>query len=433
MDIMEKEQKKNIVGKMILNEDFFDSFDDENIDEVTKEEIIPSYENNLLICHYIPTNKKLLGRKSIDIIPLVRIIKQFFSIIQTLRFVGEYNVKIWFLGIDLLKSEVLNNHKVEELIIEIDNDRITEKDYLKNICYKLYDIYEETEELKGTMNISLTLQMNFEAVLVPFMTFLNDYRKFHRYGLSVSKLGCLSGLGAKKPTMNFYKGDINSEPLWKVDSDNFDRITLSSVWNLAIKIFGTDNKYYNTEEKNKLFSDGKSNNIYSPVLDSSCPNFLKKMALYFKRKREHYLCDIIGYNHKGGVVNVVIYLDTKDYDSMTVKNIVDYIKELIDKFNIYNYSELKELGVGLCIWVSCYELPEKRPETKAESFDVSLSDQYYFPVYIKIVDNESGEYRQYDDSEHTLPERDTFRIMKNVINPAIKNFKTIENEISKIK
>lgn len=132
-----------------INEDFFDNFDDENIDELTKEEIReePSYENILLICHYIPSNKKLLGRKSIDIIPLVGIIKQFFSIIQTLRFVGEYNVKIWFLGIDLLKSEVLNNHKVEELMIEIDNDRITEKDYLKNICYKLYDIYEETEEL----------------------------------------------------------------------------------------------------------------------------------------------------------------------------------------------------------------------------------------------------------------------------------------------
>ena len=417
----------------IINEDFFDNFNDEDNEELTKEEIIPSYENILSICHYIPFNKKLLGRKSIDIIPLVRIIKQFFSIIQTLRFVGEYNVKIWFLGIDLLKSEVLNNHNIEELMISIDNDRITEKDYLKNICYKLYDIYEETEELKGTMNISLTIQMNFEAVLVPFMTFLNDFRKLQRYGISVSKLGFLSGLGAKEPIMNFNKGEVKSVPLWKVDSDNFDIITLSSVWNLAIEIFGTDNKYYNTEEKNKLFSDGKSNNMYNSVLDSSCPNFLKKMTLYFKRKREHYLCDIIGYNHKDGAVNVVVYLDTKDYDSMTVKNIVDYIKELIDKFNIYNYSELKELGVGLCIWVSCYELPEKRPGKKEELFDVSLSDQYYFPVYIKIVDNESGEYRQYHDSGHTLPERDPFRIMKSVINPAIKNFKTIENEISKIK
>lgn len=421
----------------IINEDFFDSVsvNDEDNGELTKEEIIEeiSYENILSICHYIPSNKKLLGRKSIDIIPLVRIIKQFFSIIQTLRFVREYNVKIWFLGIDLLKSEVLNNHKVEELMIRIDNDRITEKDYLKNICYKLYDIYEETEELKGTMNISLTIQMNFEAVLIPFMTFLNDFRKLQRYGITVSKLGCLSGLGAKEPTMNFYKGDVKSEPLWKVDSDTFDRITLSSVWNLAIEIFGTDNKYYNTEEKNKLFSAGKSNNMYYPVLDSTCPNFLKKMALYFKRKREHYLCDIIGYNHKDGAINVVVYLDTKDYDSITVKNIIDYMKELIDKFNIYNYSELKAIGSHLHIWVSCYELPEKRPEKKAESFDVDLSDQYYFPVYIKIVDNESGEYRQYNDSGHTLPERDSFRIMKNVINPAIKNFKTIENEISKIK
>lgn len=118
---------------------------------------------------------------------------------------------------------------------------------------------------------------------------------------------------------------------------------------------------------------------------------------------------------------------------MTVKNIVDYMKELIDKFNIYDYSELKEIGYGLYIWVSCYELPEKRPGKKAESFDVNLSDQYYFPVGITIVDNESGDYRQYNDSGHTLPERDSFRIMKNVINPAIKNFKTIENEISKIK
>ena len=417
----------------IINEDFFDSVNVEDNEELIKKDIKDiraSYENNLIIYNYIPFNKKTLGRNNIDIIPLVRIIKQFFSIIQTLRFVGEYNVKMFFVGVDLLK---LNTHKKEELIIEIDNDRITEKDYLKNICYKLYDIYEETEELKGTMNISLTLQMNFEAVLVPFMTFLNDYRKFYRYGLSVSKLGCLSGLGAKKPTMNFYKGDINSEPLWKVDSDNFDRITLSSVWNLAIEIFGTDNKYYNTEEKNKLFSDGKSNNMYSSVLDSSCPNFLKKMALYFKRKQEHYLCDIIGYNHKDGSVNVVVYLDTKDYDSMTVKNIVDYIKELIDKFNIYNYSELKELGYGLYIWVSCYELPEKRLGKKEELFDVNLSDQYYFPVYIKIVDDESGEYRQYNDSDHILPERDPFRIMKNVINPAIENFKKYKDEISKIK
>ena len=422
----------------IINEDFFDSFNDEDIDELTKDEIREEtyYENILSICHYIPSNKKLLGRKSIDIIPLVRIIKQFFSIIQTLRFVGEYNVKIFFLGIDLLKSEVLNNHNVEELMIGIDNERITEKDYLKNICYKLYDIYEETEELKGTMNISLTIQMNFEAVLVPFMTFLNDFRKLQRYGISVSKLGCLSGLGAKDPIMNFYKGEVKSDLLWKVEPDHFDRIRISSVWDLATKIFGTDNKYYNTEEKNRLFSSfsaGKSNNTYYPILDSTCPNFLKKMALYFKRKREHYLCDIIGYNHKEGAVNVVVYLDTKDYDSITVKNIVDYIKELIDKFNIYNYSELKELGVGLCIWVSCYELPEKRLGKKAESFDVDLSGQYYFPVYIKIVDSESGDYRQYNDSEHTLPERDPFRIMKNVINPAIKNFKTIENEISKIK
>lgn len=299
-----------------INEDFFDSFNDEDIDELTKDEIREetSYENILSICHYIPSNKKLRGRKSIDIIPLVRIIKQFFSIIQTLRFVGEYNVRLFFVGVDLLK---LNTHKKEELIIEIDNDRITEKDYLKNICYKLYDIYEETEELKGTMNISLTIQMNFEAVLVLFMTFLNDFRKLQRYGISVSKLGCLPGLGAKEPTMNFYKGDVTSGPLWKVDSDNFDRITLSSVWNLAIEIFGTDNKYYNMEEKNKLFSDGKSNNMYSSVLDSSCPNFLKKMALYFKRKQEHYLCDIIGYNHKDGAVNVVIYLDTKDYEIAT--------------------------------------------------------------------------------------------------------------------
>lgn len=422
----------------IINEDFFDSFDDEDIDELAKDAIREetSYENILSICHYIPSNKKLRGRKSIDIIPLVRIIKQFFSIIQTLRFVGEYNVKIWFLGIDLLKSEVLNNHNVEELMIRIDNDRITEKDYLKNICYKLYDIYEETEELKGTMNISLTIQMNFEAVLISFMTFLNDFRKLQRYGISVSKLGCLSGLGAKESTMNFYKGEVKSEPLWKVEPDHFDRIRISSVWDLATKIFGTDNKYYNMEEKNRLFSSfsaGKSNNMHYPVLDSTCPNFMKKMALYFKRKREHYLCDIIGYNHKDGAVNVVIYLDTKDYDSMTVKNIIDYMKELIDKFNIYDYSELKEIGYGLYIWVSCYELPEKRPGKKAESFDVNLSDQYYFPVGITIVDNESGEYRQYNDSGHTLPERDPFRIMKNVINPAIKNFKTIENEISKIK
>lgn len=418
-----------------INEDFFDSFDDESIEELTNEEIEEkiSYENILSICLYIPSNKKTLGRKSIDIIPLVGIIKQFFSIAQTLRFVGEYNIKIFFLGIDLVKQEVLNVHKVEELFIEIDNKRITEKDYLKNICYKLYEIYEETEELRGTMNISLTIQMDFESVLVPFMTFVNDYRKLQRYSISVSKLGCLSGLGAKVPTMNFYKGDMKSGPLWKVDSNNFDRITLSSVWNLAIEIFGTDNKYYNTEEKNNLFSDGKSNNMYHPVLDSSCPNFLKKMTLYFKRKQEHYLCDIIGYNHKDGSVNVVVYLDTKDYDSMTVKNIVDYIKELIDKFNIYNYSELKELGHGLYIWVSCYELPEKRAGKKEELFDVNLSDQYYFPVYIKIVDDESGEYRQYHDSGHILPERDPFRIMKSVINPAIENFKKYKDEISKIK
>ena len=99
----------------IINEDFFDSFNEEDNDELTKDEIREesSYENILSICHYIPSNKKLLGRKSIDIIPLVRIIKQFFSIIQTLRFVGEYNVQIWFLGIDLLKSEVLNSHNVE--------------------------------------------------------------------------------------------------------------------------------------------------------------------------------------------------------------------------------------------------------------------------------------------------------------------------------
>ena len=90
----------------IINEDFFDNFNDEDNEELTKEEIKPSYENILTICHYIPSNKKLLGRKSIDIIPLVRIIKQFFSIIQTLRFVREYNVKIWFLGIDLLKSDI---------------------------------------------------------------------------------------------------------------------------------------------------------------------------------------------------------------------------------------------------------------------------------------------------------------------------------------
>ena len=131
----------------IINEDFFDSVNDEDNEELTKEDIMASYENNFIISNYIPFNKKTFGRYNIDIIPLVRIIKQFFSIIQTLRFVREYNIKIWFLGIDLLKSEVLNNHKVEELVIEIDNDRITEKDYLKNICYKLYDIYEETEEL----------------------------------------------------------------------------------------------------------------------------------------------------------------------------------------------------------------------------------------------------------------------------------------------
>lgn len=284
------------------------------------------------------------------------------------------------------------------------------------------------------MNISLIIQMNFEAILVPFMRFLNDFRKLQRYGISVSKLGYLSGLGAKKPIMNFYKGDVTSELLWKVEPDHFDRIRIPTIWDLATKIFGTDNKYYNTEEKNRLFSSfgaGKSNSI--SILEPTCPNFLKKMALYFKRKREHYLCDIIGYNHKNGAVNVVVYLDTKDYDSITVKNIVDYMKELIDKFNIYNYSELKELGCGLHIWVSCYELPEKRPGAKEELFDVSLSEQYYFPVYLKIVDNESGDYRQYNDSGHTLPERDSFKIMKFVIEPAIKNFKTIENEISKIK
>lgn len=418
-----------------INEDFFDSFDDESIEELTNEEIEEkiSYENILSICLYIPSNKKTLGRKSIDIIPLVGIIKQFFSIAQTLRFVGEYNIKIFFLGIDLVKQEVLNVHKVEELFIEIDNKRITEKDYLKNICYKLYEIYEETEELRGTMNISLTIQMDFESVLVPFMTFLNDYRKLQRYGISVSKLGCLSGLGSKEPIMNFYKGEVKSDPLWKVDPDSFSRIRLTSIWVLATKIFGTDNKYYNTEEKIKLLNAGKSNSMYSPIIDLSCPNFLKKMALYFKRKREHYLCDIIGYNHKDSAINIVVYLDTKDYDSLTVKNIVDYIKELIDKFNIYNYSELKELGHRLYIWVSCYELPEKRAGKKEELFDVNLSDQYYFPVYIKIVDDESGEYRQYNDSGHILPERDPFRIMKSVINPAIENFKKYKDEISKIK
>ena len=103
-------------------------------------------------------------------------------------------------------------------------------------------------------------------------------------GISVSKLGCLSGLGAKESTMNFYKGEVKSEPLWKVKPDHFDRIRISSIWDLAIEIFGTDNKYYNTKEKNRLFSSfsaDKSNSMYYPVLDSTCTSFDQNKLHHF--------------------------------------------------------------------------------------------------------------------------------------------------------
>ena len=47
----------------IINEDFFDSFNDEDIDALTKEATVaePSYENILSLCHYIPSNNTLLG------------------------------------------------------------------------------------------------------------------------------------------------------------------------------------------------------------------------------------------------------------------------------------------------------------------------------------------------------------------------------------
>ena len=48
----------------IINEDFFDNFNDEDNDELTKEEIIPSYENILSICHYIPSNKNCSEEKA---------------------------------------------------------------------------------------------------------------------------------------------------------------------------------------------------------------------------------------------------------------------------------------------------------------------------------------------------------------------------------
>ena len=117
-------------------------------------------------------------------------------------------------------------------------------------------------QLKGTMNIFLTIQINFEAVLMPFMIFFNDFRKLQRYGISVSKLGCLFGRGAKDSIIKFYKSGMKSEERWVCRLGFSNKIKPSGVWDLATIIFGTDNKYYNTEEKNKLFSTDKSNSKY---------------------------------------------------------------------------------------------------------------------------------------------------------------------------
>lgn len=46
----------------IINEDFFDSVNVEDNEELTKEEIGASYENNFIFYNYIPFNKKN-GRK----------------------------------------------------------------------------------------------------------------------------------------------------------------------------------------------------------------------------------------------------------------------------------------------------------------------------------------------------------------------------------
>ena len=216
--------------------------------------------------------------------------------------------------------------------------------------------------------------------------------------------------------MIFYKSGMKPEEGWVCRVRFSSKCKPSEIWDLATKIFGTDNKYYNEGEKKKLFSTDKSNSKYHLLLRSFCPNFLKKIDLYFKRNREHCLCDIIGYdNDHNGHLEVVIYLDNKDYDNITVKNIIDYMKEMFDKFNIYDYSELKVIGDVLNIYVICDKLPENIPGKKAKSFSTRLIEQYDFLVDMKIVDNDSSE------------------IMKSVINPAIKNFKKYKDEISKIK
>ena len=95
---MEKHQKKNIVGKMILNEDFFDNVETSDIvsDEVPIEKSYGSFEYKMKVVFYF-------GVSGYDFFklkntPFSQMMKRMFMVIDNCRFCGTHVTRIYVVG-----------------------------------------------------------------------------------------------------------------------------------------------------------------------------------------------------------------------------------------------------------------------------------------------------------------------------------------------
>ena len=374
---MEKHQKKNIVGKMILNEDFFDNVETTDIvsDEVPTEKSYGSFDYKMKVVFYF--NISGYDFFKLKSTPFSQMMKRMFMVVDNCHFCGTHVTQIYVAGYN-------NRDDVYDITDELLNNTSNFAQYLCNWFDK-----HRTDASDG-MFITIELLLNKKSN-VSINTINRGVCNIMKNSVVSEKFFATMCMKNEQKTMIIFQKNVETP---NKSERAFEGIHASS-WNFSRfvyyieRIMGIDDGSVKSPEEFR-----KEDYVYA-IHKCEFPNYFRKLIDVVRNNKD---TEMIGY------IYTPVSFWFKYNKPVSVDEVVEFIRtKMIDKLSVIDISMFsngfKTDKMDFLFVVQCDELKDYSMLNNGlididdgKQYKVSLSEKMNVEYTVKFIKKDKTVY-----------------------------------------
>lgn len=316
MGIMEKQQKKNIVGKMILNEDFFDNVETSDIvsDEVPTEISYGSFDYKMKVVFYF--NISGYDFFKLKNTPFSQMMKRMFMVIDNCHFCGTHVTRIYVAGYN-------NKDDVYDITDELLNNTSNFAQYLCNWFDK------HRKDVSDGMLITIELLLNKKSN-VSINTINRGICNIMKTSIVSEKFFSTMCMKNDQRTMIIFQKNVEKPN----ESERAFEGIHASVWNFSRFVYDIERIIGIDDGSFKRPEDFRKMDYVNAIHKCKFPNYFRKLIDVVKNNKDTEMIGYIytpvsfwfKYNKPVSVDEVVEFIRTKMIDKLSVIDISMFSK-----------------------------------------------------------------------------------------------------------